>query len=103
MPVCRLPRLSTDRTPASPWAGLCLTAALFLVSPRNAQAESAATYKFQEYREANGRIEVQSQSALIEQTLGSDTRLKITGVIDAIARATPTGQPATTPGGGRCR
>ena len=97
---CRPPRLLTDRNPpASPLAGLCLTAALFLVSPRDAQAESAATYKFQEYREANGRIAVQSQSALIEQTLGTDTRLKITGVIDAISGATPTGQPATTPGG----
>ena len=100
MSVCRPPRPLSDRNPpASPLAGLCLTAALFFVSPRGAQAESAATYKFQEYHEANGRIEVQSQSALIEQSLGTDTRLKITGVIDAISGATPTGQPATTPGG----
>lgn len=96
----RQPPPSSDRIPAaSPLAGLCLTTSLFLVLPRIAQADTVAAYKYQDYQESNGRIKVQAQSALIEQTLGTETRLKFTGVIDAITGATPTGQPATTSGG----
>ncbi len=73
--------------------------ALFLLSPRDSRAETVAAYKFQDYQESTGRIKVQTQSAMIEQTLGTEARLKFTGVIDAIAGATPTGQPAATPGG----
>ncbi len=80
-------------------AALCLMLVLFLLSPRASQAETVTDYKFEDYQESNGRIKVQTHCALIEQTLGTDARLKITGVIDAISGATPTGQPASTPGG----
>lgn len=100
MPISSQLPMSTDRnTPTPAVASLCLMAALFLLSPRDSRAETVAAYKYQDYQESNGRIKVQAQSALIEQTLGTEARLKFTGVIDAIAGATPTGQPATTPGG----
>ncbi len=85
--------------PAPSLAGMCLVTALFLLAPRAARADTVASYKFQDYQESAGRIKVQAQSALIEQSLGSEARLKFTGVIDAITGATPTGQPAATPGG----
>ena len=67
---------------------------LTLFCPRAAKAENSLTYKYEDYRESNGRIAVQSQGALIEQDLGPAMHLKLQGVIDAIAGATPTGQPA---------
>jgi Protein of unknown function (DUF3570) len=85
--------------PAPSIASLCLTAALYLLAPRNTQAETVTAYKYQDYQEGGGRIKVQAQYAMIEQTLGTDARLKFTGVLDAISGATPTGQPASTPGG----
>src|SRR3972149_3506592 len=77
---------------------LCLSAGLavwlVLVSPRLARAEEFITYKYEDYREAAGRIAVQTQSALVEQDLGTEMHLRLQGVIDAIAGATPNGQPA---------
>ena len=63
------------------------------VTPEMQMGERITTYA------SDGRIKVQAQSALIEQTLGPDGRLKFTGVIDTITGATPTGQPAATPSG----
>lgn len=57
------------------------------------------SYKYVDYREANDRISVRSHYGLVEQDLGADLHLKLEGVIDAIAGATPTGQPPDTPGG----
>lgn len=62
--------------------------------PRASRAEDAVSYKYEDYREAGGRIAVQTQSAYLEKDLGNDARLKVEGVIDAIAGATPNGQPA---------
>jgi len=91
--------MTTDQNhPASTLAGLCLMLALFLLAPRQAAAETVVAYKYQDYQEGGGRIAVQAQSALIEQNLGTEARLKFTGVLDAITGATPTGQPAATPG-----
>jgi len=80
-------------------ASLCpavplLAAILALVAPRGARAEHSVTYKYEDYREAGGRIAVETQSALIEQDLGTDFRVKLEGVLDAITGATPSGQPA---------
>lgn len=72
---------------------LALAAWLGLSLPR-ARAENALTYKYEDYREANDRIAVTTQSALLEQDLGHDVRLKLQGVTDAIVGATPNGQPA---------
>ncbi len=69
------------------------------LSPRPARAEDSVTYKFQDYRESDGRIVVQAQYGLVEKDLGPETHLKLQGVIDAIAGATPNGQPPATPGG----
>lgn len=87
---------SSQRPSSSPAHVLCLAGALLLLSPRGARAESSITYKYEDYREAGGRVGVQAQYALIEQSLGSEARLKLSGVIDVIAGATPTGEPAAT-------
>ena len=73
---------------------LSLGALLLLLSPRGLRAENSASYKYADYQEMGGRIGVRTQGALIEQELGPDTRLKLTGILDAIAGATPSGQPA---------
>ncbi|HLP24907.1 MAG TPA: DUF3570 domain-containing protein, partial [Acidobacteriota bacterium] len=75
--------------------GLTLALAAWLcLSATRARAENALTYKYEDYSEANDRIAVTTQSALLEQDLGHDIRLKLQGVTDAIVGATPNGQPA---------
>ena len=85
-------------TPTSRLKSHCLSTLLagwlLLLSPRLARAESSLSYKYEDYREGDGRIAVKTQNALIEQDLGPDMHLKLQGVIDAIAGATPNGQPA---------
>jgi hypothetical protein len=71
-----------------------LAVALTWLAPRAARAEDAIDYKYQDYREMGGRIAVKTQGAHIEKALGTDTQLKLEGILDAIAGATPTGQPA---------
>lgn len=67
---------------------------LLLLSPRGARGENLLSYKYEDYRESDGRIAVKTQNALVEQDLGPDMHLRVQGVIDAIAGATPNGQPA---------
>ena len=64
------------------------------LSPRAARAEDVIRYKFQDYQELGGRIAVQVHGAAIEKDFGPSMHLKVEGVIDAIAGATPNGQPA---------
>lgn len=71
-----------------------LAAGLAFTLPRWLRAEDALAYKYEDYREADGRIAVQTQSAQLTQDIGTDTELKFTGTNDAIAGATPTGVPA---------
>ncbi|MBS0662057.1 MAG: DUF3570 domain-containing protein [Verrucomicrobia bacterium] len=84
---------------------LTLTRAAFIATvlawcqPRSARAEDSVAYKYQDYRESGGRISVRAQYGLVEQDLGTDWHVKVQGVIDAIAGATPNGQPPSTPGG----
>lgn len=74
---------------------LLLTQILALTLPRSAsRAEDSITYKYEDYAEAGGRIDVHAQSGLVQQDLGPDWQFKLSGVIDAIAGATPTGVPA---------
>lgn len=70
--------------------------ALFLIwlAPRAARAEESISYKYEDYRESGGRIAVRTQGAYLEKDFGTDTHLKVEGILDAIAGATPTGQPA---------
>jgi hypothetical protein len=72
---------------------LALAALLVMSLPRSARAENSISYKYADYQEMGGRIGVQTQGAFIEQDLGPDTHIKLIGVLDAIAGATPTGQP----------
>jgi hypothetical protein len=71
-----------------------LLVSLALALPRPGRAEDSVAYKYEDYREAGGRIAVQTQSAQAEQDFGPDTRITVEGTIDAIAGATPNGQPA---------
>jgi hypothetical protein len=71
-----------------------LAAGLFLASPRLVRAESGLSYKYSDYAEDGDRIDVTTQSALLEQDFGPATHMRVSGVIDAIAGATPNGQPA---------
>ena len=66
---------------------------LLLMNPR-LRASGDVSYKYEDYREDGGRIAVKTQSALFNQDLTPDLHLKLVGVIDAIAGATPNGQPA---------
>jgi hypothetical protein len=80
-------------SPARPRA-ILLSALLVWLAPRVARAESSVRYKFQDYQEMGGRIAVEVHSAGVEHDFGTATHLKVEGVIDAIAGATPNGQPA---------
>ena len=73
---------------------LALASLLLWLAPRAARAEDAVRYKFQDYREMGGRVAVKVHGVSVEKDLGTDLRLKVEGVIDAIAGATPNGQPA---------
>ncbi len=72
---------------------LAVVGALTLLTPRS-RAENSVSYKFADYQEMGGRIGVQTQGAYIEQDLGTDMHLKVAGILDSIAGATPTGEPA---------
>lgn len=71
-----------------------LSALLLWLAPRGARAEDSVRYKFQDYQESGGRIAVKVHGATVEKDFGPSTHLKLEGLIDAIAGATPSGQPA---------
>jgi hypothetical protein len=71
-----------------------LAAGLLLLSPRPARAAGGLTYQYADYREGGDRIDVTTHSALLEQNVGTDTRVRVQGVVDTIVGATPNGQPA---------
>ncbi len=73
---------------------MLLAALLIWLTPRVIRAENSLSYKYEDYRESGDRIAVQTRGAYLEQDLGSTLHLKLQGVIDAIAGATPSGQPA---------
>jgi hypothetical protein len=72
-----------------------LAAALALCVPRpSAKADDSIAYKFENYREEDGRITVETQSSVVDEDVGNFGHLSLTGTIDAVAGATPTGRPA---------
>lgn len=73
---------------------LGLAALLVWLAPRAARAENSISYKFEDYSEENGRIQVRTHGVHIEQDLGTEMHLKLDGLHDAITGATPTGVPA---------
>jgi len=50
--------------------------------------------EYEDYSEPGGRIGVTTQTVRADQDLGTDMHVAISGVVDAIAGATPSGQPA---------
>ena len=73
---------------------LLLATVLTWLTPRAARAENSLAYKYESYRESNGRIDVQTRGSTLEQDLGTDMHFKLEGVLDAITGATPNGVPA---------
>lgn len=84
-------------TPRSRFQSLRLNASLAgslaILAPRTVRAENSISYKYETYTEADGRVAVKTEGALVEQDLGPDMHVKVEGVIDAIAGATPSGLP----------
>ena len=73
---------------------LFIATLLAWLAPRAVRAENSLSYKYEDYRESGGRIGVKTQGAYAQQDLGLDTHVKVQGVLDAIAGATPNGVPA---------
>ena len=70
-------------------------AALALCQPRpSARADGSVAYKYENYREEDGRISVITQAGSADEDVGAYGHLSLTGTIDAVAGATPTGRPA---------
>ncbi len=67
---------------------------LALAAPRLLRGDNSINYKYEDYSESGGRIQVKTQGAFFAQDLGQDFHFQAEGVIDAIAGATPNGQPA---------
>jgi hypothetical protein len=85
------------RQPARPpvASSALLAAALALCMPRpSARADDSIAYKFENYREDDGRITVETQSSQVDQDVLANGHISLTGTIDAVAGATPTGRPA---------
>lgn len=57
------------------------------------RGEVVVAYKFQRWQEGGGRVRVDAHYAQAEAALGTDTTLRVMGVVDTIAGATPTGAP----------
>lgn len=89
---------SAPNSPFRPRAESLLAASLALLLPRAAHAEDSVTFKVQSWQEDDKRVRVDSQYALVESELTPDARLKVMGLIDTIAGATPTGEMPATPG-----
>ena len=76
-----------------------MAAALALCVPRpSARAEDSVAYNFENYREEDGRITVETQSSSLNQDVAENGHLNLTGTIDAVSGATPTGRPAPVGG-----
>jgi Protein of unknown function (DUF3570) len=86
--------MKSERSPSSRFPLGVLLSSLLLAAPRPARAEDSISYKYEDYREAGGRIAVQTQAADLETDFGTDMHFQVEGVTDAIAGATPNGQPA---------
>ncbi len=76
----------------------CLGTIAALAQTRPAQAEDSLTLKAQSWQEDDHRIRVDSQYALVEANITPDARIKVMGLIDTIAGATPTGEQPAAPG-----
>ena len=73
-----------------------LGAALALCMTRTVgRADDSIAYRFENYREEDGRITVETQSSAVDQDIAPfNGHLSLTGTIDSVAGATPSGRPA---------
>jgi hypothetical protein len=72
-----------------------LAAALALCAPRpSARADDFIAYNYENYREEDGRITVETQSSSVNQDIPAGGHISLTGTIDAVSGASPTGRPA---------
>jgi hypothetical protein len=81
------------RKPIPPPALLAAALALFAARPP-ARAEDSIAYNFENYREEDGRITVETESSQLDQDLPFSGHISLTGTIDAVSGATPSGRPA---------
>jgi hypothetical protein len=72
---------------------VCLLVVCGFVQVRSARAAYSVSYKFADYSEDDDRMQVETHYGLVDVELGTDMRLKLIGVIDTLAGATPTGEP----------
>ena len=91
--ICFMDARQSPRQKFSPSLRVSAVALVLLLNqPRPARAEDSLTFKLQSWQEDAHRIRVDSQYAQAEKDLGTDTHLKVMGLIDAIAGATQTGE-----------
>jgi hypothetical protein len=78
--------------PARPAA---LALALALVGPRpSARADGSIAYRYEDYAEENGRVSVRTLGFTANEDIGTTMHVGVTLLNDAIAGASPTGEPA---------
>jgi len=66
-----------------------------LSMPRpSARADDSIAYKYENYREEDGRITVVTESGSVNEDVAAYGHIQLSGTIDAVAGATPTGRPA---------
>jgi hypothetical protein len=72
-----------------------LAAALALCAPRpSARADDSIAYMYENYREEDGRITVVTESSSVNEDVAAYGHIQLSGTIDAVTGATPTGRPA---------
>jgi hypothetical protein len=84
------------RVQAAAPSSFLLSAAVALCLTRvAARAEDSVDFKYENYREEDGRITVQTQTSAVDQDVARvNGHIHLTGTIDAVSGATPTGRPA---------
>ena len=82
-----------ERGPLPSSVLLAAAVALGLARP-SARADDSIAYTFENYREDDGRITVKTSSSRVDQDVLANGHISLTGTIDAVAGATPTGRPA---------
>lgn len=73
---------------------LALALLLRLWNPSKAQAEDRIEYRYEDYREDNGRMHIRTHATGFEYDLGSKVTAKGLLAYDSVSGATPTGEPA---------
>lgn len=81
------------RTAPRPMLPLTVAMAIQMQSQLQVRSEDHFDYKFEDYGEEHGRMQVHTHSAMVEQGIAPWLSLKGEWVYDGISGATPTGAP----------